>query len=121
MKLLEIAPDFLRGQVGTLLTILQHLESTLGQGESGAMTAKVPMSAVIKLMNNTGNHFSYGSFKELYDKEPRIKELVANFNQDEITIGREPEVTSNDQEADPAATVDAMAQKAAQNINQPVQ
>ena len=78
------------------------------------------MSAVIKLMNNTGNHFSYGSFQELYDKEPRIKELVSNFNQDEITIGREPEITSNDQEADPAATVDAMAQQAAQKINQPV-
>ena len=121
MKLLEIAPDFLRGQVGTLLTILQHLESTLGHGESGAMTAKVPMSAVIKLMNNTGNHFSYGSFKHLYDTEPRIQALVSNMNQNEVTIGRPAEITSNDQSIDPTAKVDQMAQAAAQNINQPVQ
>jgi hypothetical protein len=121
MKLLEIAPDFVRSQTGTLLTILQHLEATLGKGESGAMTAKVPMSAVINLMNNTGNHFSYGAFKDLYDTEPRIQQLVSNFNQDEITIGEPVEDMTGDQEVDGDQKVDQMAQKAAQNINQPVQ
>jgi len=121
MKLLEIAPDFLRGQVGTLLTILQHLEATLGQGDSGSMSATVPMSAVVNLMNNTGNHFSYGAFKQLYDAEPRIQEIVSNFNQNEITIGKSVEDMTGNQEVDADATVDAMAQKAAQDINQPVQ
>jgi hypothetical protein len=121
MKLLEIAPDFVRSQVGTLLTILQHLEATLGTGDSGQMTAKVPMSAIVNLMNNSGNHFSYGAFKQIYDTEPRVQALVSNMNQDEVTIGRPAEITSNDQSIDPTAKVDQMAQKAAQTINQPVQ
>ena len=121
MKLLEIAPDFVRSEVGTLLTILQHLEASLGHGESGALSATVPMDRIIALMNNSGNHFSYGAFKHLYDTEPRIQALVSNMNQNEVTIGRPAEITSNDQSIDPTAKVDQMAQAAAQNINPPVQ
>jgi hypothetical protein len=43
------------------------------------------------------------------------------MNQDEVTIGRPAEITSNDQSIDPTAKVDQMAQKAAHTINQPVQ
>lgn len=121
MKLLEIAPDFVRGQVGTLLTILQHLEATLGQGATGALSAKVPMAAIIELMNKSGNHFSYGAFKDIYDSEPRVQQIVSNFNEQEVTIGKPDEITNNDSSIDPTAKVDQMAQKAAQNINQPVQ
>jgi hypothetical protein len=119
MKLLEIAPDFLKSQTGILLTILQHLQATLGTGESGSMSATVPMSAIVSLMNNTGNHFSYGAFKELFNSEPRIQDLVSNFNQQEVTIGTPEEITSNDQTVDADQTVDQMAKKAAKDINQP--
>jgi hypothetical protein len=118
MKLLEIAPDFVRSQVGTLLTILQHLEATTGQGEEGVKTATVPMDAVIELMRNAGYSFTYGNFTQLYDSEPRVKALVSNFNEQEITIGHPPEATVNDQLVDPTQVVDKMAQKAAKNINQ---
>jgi hypothetical protein len=118
MKLMEIAPDFLRSQIGTLLTILQHLEATQSQSQSGGpQSATIPMISVVKLMNNTGIPFSYEDFKQLYDTEPRIKELVANFNQDQITIGQpEPNVGTNTDNGE--ETVDRMAQKAAKSINQ---
>jgi hypothetical protein len=117
MKLLEITPDFVRSQTGTLLTILQHLEATLGQGDSGVMTAKVPMDKVLSLMQNAGYGFNYGTFVQLYDQEPRIQALISNYNEQEITIGRAAEITSNDQSIDPTAKVDQMAQAAAKNIN----
>jgi hypothetical protein len=84
MRLVEFTPPFVRSQLGTLLTILQHLRATVGQGIEGSKSAKVPMASLINLMQHTGNSFSYGDFKQLYDTEPRVQALVSNFNQNEI-------------------------------------
>lgn len=121
MKLTEIAPDFVRSQTGTLLTILQHLAATLGQGDEGVKSAKVPMNSVINLMNNAGYSFNYGDFLQIYEVEPRIKGLVSNFNQQEITVGKEPEFVSHDQSVDTNKVVDQMAKSAAKDINAPMQ
>ena len=115
MRLMEITPDFVRSQLGTLLTILQHLRATVGHGIEGSKSAKVPMASVINLMQHTGNSFSYGDFKQLYDTEPRVQALVSNFNQNEITIGKELADISGPKDDN---TVERMAKSAAANINQ---
>jgi hypothetical protein len=114
MKLLEIAPNFIMGQNGTLMTILQHLQSKLGKG------AQVPISAVSNLMRNVGYGLTYDDFKKMYDSNPELQNLVGNFNQDTITIGKSDDEMPGDQEGG-EDTVDQMAQTAAQNnIQQPV-
>jgi len=114
MKLLEIAPNFVMGQNGTLMTILQHLQSKLGKG------SQVPISAVSNLMRNVGYGMTYDDFKKMYDANPDLQNLVGNFNQDTITIGKTDDDMTGDQEGG-EDTVDQMAQTAAQNnIQQPV-
>jgi hypothetical protein len=112
MKLLEVEPNFIMGQSGTLMTILQHLESKMGKG------TKVPIVAISNLMRNVGYNLTYDEFKTMFDSDPNIQKLVSNFNQDEITIGPSAEDELADQGASQeggAATVDQMAQTAAQN------
>ena len=111
MKLLEIAPNFVMGQVGTLMTILQHLESKMGKGN------KVPMDAVSNLMRNVGYSFTYDDFKQMYDSNPNLQAIVGNFNMNDITIGpADDDITAGDSDAGPE-TVDQMAKSAAKNIN----
>ena len=112
MKLLEIAPNFVNSQAGTLMTILQHLEDKAGK------VTKVPLSAVAKLMHNVGYTFSYDDLKYIYDNNPRIQDLISNFNQNEIVIGTpaEDEATSNNQ-SDATKVVDKLAKSAAKEIN----
>ena len=113
MKLLEIAPNFVMGQTGTLMTILQHLESKLGRG------AKIPLNAVANLMRNVGYSMSYDDFKNMYDSDENLKNVVGNFNQNEITLGKADDI-GDGEEAGDEQTVDQMAQTAAKaNINQP--
>lgn len=109
MRLTEIAPNFVMGQSGTLLTILQHLKMKLGDG------ATVPMNAVANLMRNVGYGLAYDDFKKMYDENPQVQGLVGNFNEHEITLGSDqPDPEVSDQE-DADSQVDQMAQKAAQN------
>jgi hypothetical protein len=109
MKLLEVAPDFVKSQAGILMTVLQHLE---GKTEPGT---KVPMSSISQIMLNMGYGFNFDDFKSLYDSSPALQELVSDFNRESITIGRDnndivgPEPDAEKQ----ASTVDQMASRAA--------
>jgi len=47
--------------------------------------AALSMKKLDKYMRNQGNgNFDYESFKAMYDGDPRIQELVTNFDQDKI-------------------------------------
>jgi len=109
MKLLEVAPDFVRSQVGTLMTILQYLSSKTKTG------VQIPMANIAKLMNNAGYPFQAETLEELIKSNPALDELISNFNQDHIILGKESvankEPSPDDAEKD-AATVDNMASKA---------
>jgi glucose-1-phosphate cytidylyltransferase len=61
MKLLEVAPDFMRSEAGVFMTILQLLQSKTKPG------VKIPIANISKLMNNAGYAFSYDNIKELID------------------------------------------------------
>lgn len=66
------------------------------------------------MMKNFGSsQFNQDSFKAAYDADPRIKELVASFDPDGITLKtapEEPEVSGDD-----TGAVDDMAASATQN------
>jgi hypothetical protein len=114
MKLLEIAPNFVMGQAGTLMTVLQHIENKLGKG------AKVPFQPIANFMRNVGFAMTFDEFMSMYNNDPRIQKLISGTPSDnEIIIGEPVTDVQGDGEENGDAKVNQMAQSAAQNINQP--
>ena len=103
MKLLEVAPDFVKSQAGVLMTILQYLESKTKPG------VQIPMSNISKLMNNE-------NLQELIDSNPALDKMISDFNEYHIILGEKPvvgkEPNASDAEKE-ASTVDKMAKSAA--------
>jgi hypothetical protein len=109
MKLLEVAPDFMKSQAGTLMTILQYLESKTKTG------VQVPIANIAKLMNNAGYSFSYGALDELINSNPNLRDMISDYNQEHIVLGKESVADKEPDESDiekQTATVDNMASKA---------
>ena len=110
MKLLEVAPDFVKSQAGVLMTILQYLESKTKPG------VQIPMSNISKLMNNAGYSFSYENLQELIDSNPALDKMISDFNEYHIILGEKPvvgkEPNASDAEKE-SSTVDKMAKSAA--------
>ena len=114
MRLLEIAPDFVKSQAGTLMTILQYLQGKTKPG------TKVPISNISRLMNNAGYSFSFENLEELSNSNPALASMIGDFDENYITIGEpdEPSVADDESLDEPkpdedAATVDKMAKSAA--------
>ena len=121
MKLLEVAPDFVKSQAGVLMTILQYLESKTKPGTKIPMQnvipgVQIPMSNISKLMNNAGYSFSYENLQELIDSNPALDKMISDFNEYHIILGEKPvvgkEPNASDAEKE-ASTVDKMAKSAA--------
>jgi hypothetical protein len=114
MKLLEVEPNFVMSQAGTIMTILQHLKSKMGDG------TKVPFSAISNLMRNVGYSMTFPEFMSMYNNNENIQKLVSGTpSENEITIGQSVTDVQGDGEVDGDAKVNQMAQSAAKNINQP--
>ena len=90
MKLLEVAPDFVRSQVGTLMTILQYLQSKTKDG------TKIPMNNVTNLMNNAGYPFDWRALDGLKKEYPALDELIGDYDEDSLTIGKSDEPEEED-------------------------
>jgi hypothetical protein len=116
MKLLEVAPDFMRSEAGVFMTILQLLQSKTKPG------VKIPIANISKLMNNAGYAFSYDNIKELIEKNPALDDMISDYSKDFIVIGKESIANKEPDEKDAekqASTVDKMAKSAAKNPTQP--
>jgi hypothetical protein len=110
MKLLEVAPDFVKSQAGVFMTILQYLESKTKPG------VQIPIANISKLMNNAGYSFSYENLQELIDSNPNIGEMISDYNNQHIVLGKESVADKEPDQADVEkqnATVDQMAKSAA--------
>ena len=90
MKLLEVAPDFVRSQVGTLMTILQYLQSKTRDG------TKIPMNNVTNLMNNAGYPFDWRTLDSIKKDYPALDELIGDYDEDSLTIGKSDEPEEED-------------------------
>ena len=116
MKLLEVAPDFMRSEAGVFMTILQLLQSKTKPG------VKIPIANISKLMNNAGYAFSYDNIKELIEKNPALDDMISDYSKDFIVIGKESIANKEPDEKDAekqASTVDKMAKSAAKNPTHP--
>ena len=116
MKLLEVAPDFMRSEAGVFMTILQLLQSKTKPG------VKIPSANISKLMNNAGYAFSYDNIKELIEKNPALDDMISDYSKDFIVIGKESIANKEPDEKDAekqASTVDKMAKSAAKNPTHP--
>ena len=114
MRLTEVAPNFIMSEVGTLMTILKHIESKMGKG------ASVPFQPIANFMRNVGYSLTFDDFMQLYNNDENLQKLVTGVpSENEITINSDVPDIQGDGEENADATVDQMAQGAAKNINQP--
>jgi len=66
-----------------------------------------------KLMQNVGApQFDYGTFKAAYDTDPRVKTMVADFNEKGIEPATAKTIDKKDSEADPDPESDKVGQMA---------
>jgi len=103
MRISEIAPQNHENIAGVLMTVLQHLDSKLGDG------TEIPFDSVVQIMSNMGFSIDYKSFLDLYDNVPELANIISNHNERSLTIGSEPEI---DPSQDTGNAVDSMAKSA---------
>jgi len=74
--------------VEALITILNHeLKSADNSAETG--DNKISFVELVHTMRNLGHVIDFGSFKQIYDMTPSIKNLIKNFDKDFITLNTE--------------------------------
>jgi hypothetical protein len=101
MKLLEVAPDFVRSEVGSLMTILQMLQNKVEPG------TKIPMRNITNLMNNAGYSFNWQALEGLKKQFPALDELIGDANEDYITIGGTDDDVGEEPIGEPESDLDA--------------
>lgn len=72
-------------------------------------------ASIIAMVRNTGQPFTYADLVNAATNDPAVKSLIANYNQQELTLGSAapPDDTSSGYpEKTGAETVSAMAQRA---------
>lgn len=118
MKIFEVAPDFIdrppqkpdfvSGEAGVLMTILQHLQNQTDPG------TPVPTDNVLNLLANTGFHLTYPELDNLVKTNQNLQQLITNLTPDQIIIGTPLGPETEPEGVDQAAnTVDQMASRAA--------
>ena len=114
MRLTEVAPNFVMSEVGTLMTILKHIESKMGKGTS------VPFQPIANFMRNVGYSITFDDFMSLYNDNENLQKLITGVpSENHITINSDVADIQGDGEENADAMVDKMAQGAAKDINQP--
>jgi len=99
-----------------LLSILDHLVHK-ADDSTEAGSSQISFPTIIQLMRNLKQPIDFDAFKQLYDMNPAISNLVRNFDENQITLNtdEEVEVDMSDPEniEQPSQnTVDDMAKRA---------
>lgn len=100
--------------------IVQVLMFLKGRSEDKGLTPKMDTESLITLVHNAGDvTFDYAALVDAYENDPAVKELIQDFNEDEVIIKTADtegeELSSSSEEstkADPQSTVKGMAKKA---------
>lgn len=106
MRISEIAPEHYENVAGVLMTVLQHLDSKTADG------TVVPFESIAELMSNMGYSLNYKSFSDLMDNVPELGNIVTNYNEKSITLGKSDSIETGNGEQDSDAVVDRMAKNA---------
>lgn len=100
-------------QTDALLTVLNYLHKRAKEDRSDG---KVKMDSLISQVKGAGaDSFEYDNFVDAFEKSEAIKNLVDNYNEDNITLKLNPVSSTGGGEEDAASTVSQMA-KSAVNI-----
>jgi len=105
--------EFQNDAVADLIVVLRNkIRTADAQGQAMMMS----WPEVTELMADHGHdEYDYDTFKNMYDTNPDLQSIVANFNGDGITLGTkekvEPDTVDTDVPSDQA--VDKMAKRAA--------
>lgn len=103
-----------------LLPVLMFLKK---RAEDKELSPKLRTDSLIQLVQNAGDvSFDYHALVDAYENSDTVKELIGNFNEEEIELASDDSESSEehgdgspDQAHNPRDTVKAMAQKAAKN------
>lgn len=117
MRLYEVEDRF----SNDLETLLRNL---VGRSDSARTSSKLTYPAISNLLRNMGyGGINYDVFKSIYDNNPAIQPLIANFNQDGIVLGTKTEVPDQpDQGVDvpKGPSVDSMAASGVNDYEQEI-
>lgn len=111
MRLFEVADRF----VDDLETVLRNL---VGRGDSKHAPQSLTYPALSNLLSNMGyGAISYEQFAKLYDENPDLQPLIADYNDQGIILGTDMQSEKNqDQfEIPTGKSVDQMASSGAKN------
>jgi hypothetical protein len=106
--------------VSNLIPVLMFLRK---RSEDKGITPKLRTNSLIQLVQNAGDaSFSYPTLAAAYEGNEAVKELIADFNQDEITLTTDLDSAEDahddaeeGKERDPQQVVASMAKKARDN------
>tara|TARA_R110000823_G_scaffold75450_4_gene172620 strand:+ start:2693 stop:3094 length:402 start_codon:yes stop_codon:yes gene_type:complete len=74
-----------------LISVLNFLRQ---RANDKRVVGKISFDALSKIMNNLDQHIDYGTFSNIFDTHPALKNLVKDFNEKDIVLlpfGDEPE------------------------------
>mgnify|MGYP001163517675 CR=1 FL=1 len=76
--------------------LVNTLNQLRGEADSRGQTSKISFNAVAEIMKNTGYPtFNYDLFKKMYDEGQKLKNVVADFDQEKIVLKTEKEAESD--------------------------
>ena len=104
-----------------LLPVLMFLKK---RAEDRELSAKLHTDSLIQLVQNAGDTtFTYESLVDAFENDEAVKELISNFNEEEVTLksDTDPDAEHDEEdhesgrEKDPTEVVKGMAHSAADN------
>ena len=96
--------------------LVNIFRNTIGSADSQDQPAYLSFEALNQLMNNMDmQQFDYDGFKQVYDANPELQNLVKNFDDKGVTLATDAEADSDAPvQSDAPDEVDQMAQRATQ-------
>lgn len=92
MRLYELKSSSSNEIESTLISLLQYLK---GKGTQTSAGIRIPIKSVNELMKNLGYGITYDEINLMQQKNPAIKNLIKNIDQNEIIINTGHEIDSD--------------------------
>jgi ribosomal protein L12E/L44/L45/RPP1/RPP2 len=111
MRLSEIESQDVTEKKGSLETLLTMLRFKANQAGVGS---KISIASLNKLMTNVGHSITYAELDSLVKNDEAIDNLIADYNQEIVTINTSSTIDDDSEEDEPGNqdTVKKMAKRA---------
>ena len=111
MRITEIESQSTTEKKGALVTLLNMMKSKADARNTGV---KISIDSLNKLMQNLGHSISYAELNNLVKSNDAVDTLIADYNQEFITLATNDTIDQPDDEFEPGNqdTVKQMAKRA---------